>query len=103
MVDTSNWWFGKHVIVAPEWITRISWASRTVAVNVSRQKIKTAPEYDRQGRVDRQWEETFYRHLQQPGYWTGSDSDRAISAAQEALRRDEQPTGDPLERGVRPR
>jgi hypothetical protein len=103
VVDTKNWWFGKHVIVAPEWITEISWATRSVKVNVSRQTIKAAPEYDGRAQVERQWEETYYQHVRQPGYWTADDGERAIAKAQEALQRDEQPTGHPLERGVRPR
>ena len=28
VVDTSNWWFGKRVLVAPEWIADISWPDR---------------------------------------------------------------------------
>jgi hypothetical protein len=103
VVDTSNWWFGKHVIVAPEWISEISWDRRTVNVNLSRQTIKGAPEYQGAAHVDRQWEQTYYRHVQQRGYWLGDDSDRAIRAAQDALERDEERTGHPLERGVRPR
>lgn len=104
VVDTSNWWFGKHVLVDPKWISGISWQSRTVTVNLSRQAIKTAPEYDTAAIVNRRWEEDFYGHLQKPGYWTDADEEHdAIRAAQDALRRDEEPTGDPLERGVRPR
>ena len=103
VVDTTNWWFGRHVIVAPEWITEISWGRRTVNVNISRETIKSAPKYDRAAHIDRQWEQTYYQHVRQPGYWTADDGQRAITAAQEALQRDEEPTGHPLERGVRPR
>jgi hypothetical protein len=103
VINTSNWWFGKQVLASPSWISVIQWASKAVDVNVTRQAIRSAPPYDPAAHIDRLWEETYHRHLQQPGYWTGSDGDQAISAAKEALRREEEPTGDPLERGVRPR
>jgi hypothetical protein len=30
IVDTKNWWPGKHVIVAPQWASGISWSERAV-------------------------------------------------------------------------
>lgn len=53
VVDTSNWWFGKHVLVAPEWIADISWPDRPVSVKVTRQLVRSAPPYDRTEDVDR--------------------------------------------------
>jgi len=40
VVDTSNWWGGHHVLVAPQWIQRVSWAEATVSVDVTRQAAK---------------------------------------------------------------
>jgi hypothetical protein len=45
-VDTSSWWFGKQVLVAPQSATHISWADRTVYVDVSRDGIKNGPEWN---------------------------------------------------------
>ena len=42
VVDTSNWWGGHHVLVAPQWIQRVSWAEATVSVDVTRQAVKDA-------------------------------------------------------------
>jgi hypothetical protein len=103
VVDTSNWWFGKHVVVAPDWISQIDWPSRTVAVRVGRQQLKNAPEYDRAEHVDRQWEASYYQHLQQPGYWLNAGDARAARAAQDYLRDPIEPTDDELERRARPR
>ena len=85
VVDTSNWWFGKHVLVAPEWINDISWAERVVSVNVSRQLVKTAPAYDRAKHIDRQWELEYYQHLLQPGYWLTGHEARAIKDLQSSV------------------
>lgn len=102
VVDTSNWWFGKHVLVAPSWIDTIEWADRSVSVDLTRQSLKEAPAYDRAEHVDRQWEAAYYGHLQEPGYWIDEDEARAIKEAQAYLR-EEPAVPDPLERRSRPR
>ena len=40
IVDTHNWWPGKKVLVAPQWIERVSWGERKVFVNLDRETIK---------------------------------------------------------------
>src|SRR5487761_2518798 len=45
IVDTHNWWPGKKVLIAPQWIERVSWGERKVFVNLSRDAIKPSPEY----------------------------------------------------------
>jgi hypothetical protein len=85
VVDTSDWWFGKHVLVAPQWIDDISWPDRAVSVDMSREALKGAPQYDRREHVDRQWEAAYYLHLRQPGYWLTSEEARFIKEAQSYL------------------
>lgn len=46
VVDTRNWWPGKHVLVAPQRIGAIDWASSSVKVDLLRETIKQEPEYD---------------------------------------------------------
>ena len=46
VVDTSNWWLGQKVLVAPMWITGVHWSERTVSIDLSRQSISKAPLYD---------------------------------------------------------
>jgi hypothetical protein len=103
VIDTSNWWFGKHVLVAPEWVTDISWSERSVSVNVMRQLLKSAPLYDRAEHVDRQWEAAYHHHLKQPGYWLTEDDARAIKEAQSYLRDDQDRHEASVERRSRPR
>ena len=40
VVDTKNWWPGKKVLVAPLWVSRVSWSDFTVYVDLSREMIK---------------------------------------------------------------
>jgi hypothetical protein len=46
VVDTRNWWPGKHVLVSTHWIASVRWAQSSVVVNLLRETIKAGPEYD---------------------------------------------------------
>jgi hypothetical protein len=46
IVDTSNWWFGKSVLIALHAVTRIDWFSRQVQLDVPREKVKLSPPWD---------------------------------------------------------
>jgi hypothetical protein len=56
VVDTSNWWFGHKILVAPEWIENVSWPDREFAVDLTRQTLKDAPAYDPNVPLDRERE-----------------------------------------------
>lgn len=45
VVDTSNWWMGHKVLVAPSWISGVHWNDRTVSVQLSQATVKSAPVY----------------------------------------------------------
>ena len=69
LVDTTNWWPGKKVLVAPAWIGRVDWAESKVHVTLTRAQIKTSPEYDPARPVERAYETRLYGHYGQPRYW----------------------------------
>lgn len=81
VIDTSNWWGGKHILVAPEWVTDLRWDDRHIAVELNRQSVKRAPEYDRTAHIDRQWEADYYAHYGRPGYWMTPEGARVIRAS----------------------
>ena len=64
VVDTRNWWPGKHVVISPEWIRRVDWAERLVTVDVARDAVQGAPEYDPGADYSRAHEASLYRHYQ---------------------------------------
>ena len=103
IIDTNNWWFGKHVVVAPEWITGISWPERTVSVKVTRQQIRGAPPYDRAQHLDRQWEVAYHQHLAQPGYWVMEHEARVIPQAPTEVFDNPEPQRDPVPKRSRRR
>jgi len=68
VVDTKNWWPGEKVLVAPEWIERVSWSDSRVYVDLTREAIQSGPEFDAD-RLNRDYEERLYKHYDRPGYW----------------------------------
>jgi sporulation protein YlmC with PRC-barrel domain len=69
IVDTSNWWLGHQVLIAPQWIKNVSWPDHTVLVNLTRQAVKDAPPYDSTVRLDRDKEIGLHKHYERAGYW----------------------------------
>ena len=69
VVDTVNWWPGKKVLVAPPWIERVSWNDSKVYVNLSRDNIKQAPEFDRSQPLSRDYENNLHRYYGRAPYW----------------------------------
>jgi hypothetical protein len=69
IVDTSNWWLGHQVLIAPEWIDQVSWAESTVSVGLTRQSIKDSPAYDPDAALEREQEAGIHTHYGRAGYW----------------------------------
>jgi hypothetical protein len=81
VVDTVNWWPGKQVLVPPAWIAAISWDERMVAVDLTREAIKTGPAYDPAQAFDRVVEEALYRHYGRRPYWQEPNIDARTAAS----------------------
>jgi hypothetical protein len=71
VVDTSNWWVGHKVLVAPEWISGVHWPGKTVSVDMSRAAVKSAPAYDPNIDWSREGEQNLYQHYGRTGHWAG--------------------------------
>ena len=69
LVDTRNWWPGKKVLVSPEWINEVSWPDSRVYVDMSKEAIKSAPEYDPNQPVERDYETRLFGHHNRRVYW----------------------------------
>jgi hypothetical protein len=69
IVDTSNWWLGHQVLIAPRWIQNVSWPERTVSLNLTRQSVKDAPPYHSAATLDRDQEIGLHKHYKRAGYW----------------------------------
>lgn len=72
IVNTSNWWVGHDVLVAPKWIQSLNWAEESVAVDLSRAALQQAPHYDSSLALDRSMEIGLHEHYHRSGYWLDS-------------------------------
>ena len=70
VVDTSNWWFGRRVLVSPFWADEISWVERTVYMDMSRQSIRESPQWIPAENIDREYETNLYSYYGRPMYWS---------------------------------
>jgi PRC-barrel domain protein len=68
IIDTRNWLSGKHILIAPQWIAHVDWKHSKVYVNLSREAIKTGPEFN-SDKLDRDYETKLYQHYGQENYW----------------------------------
>lgn len=69
IVNTSNWWLGRQVLVAPQWIESVSWDDRKASLRLSRDAVKRAPAYTAGTRMDRDEEARIHDHYGRSGYW----------------------------------
>jgi len=68
-VATRNWWPGKKVLVSPAWVDWVSWEESKVYAGLTREAIKSAPEYAASMPVTRQYEDHLHVHYGRPPYW----------------------------------
>jgi uncharacterized protein YrrD len=69
IVNTSNWWLGHQVLIAPEWIDDVYWAESKLIVGLTRESVKTAPEYDPKVPITREHEKILHAFYGHGGYW----------------------------------
>lgn len=69
VADTRNWWPGKKVLLATDWISWLSQAEFNAYVNVLRERIVSAPEFDSEQPLTRDFEIKLYTHYKRLPYW----------------------------------
>lgn len=67
IVDTRNWWPGKRVLIAPQWIESINWPESRVFVNLPRKTIRASPEYTDDSLWTRDYEARLHDHYYHDG------------------------------------
>ncbi len=69
IVDTSNWWLGHQVLIAPEWVQEMNWVESKVYVNLTQQQVQDAPLFDPAVPFNREHEKGIHLHYGRKGYW----------------------------------
>ena len=62
VVDTRNWWPGKHVLLSPHAVTAIDWPENRIDLGVTREQVRSAPEWDPVADIDRAYEMRLHHH-----------------------------------------
>jgi uncharacterized protein YrrD len=73
VIDTGRWLPGRRVLVAPDWISLVSWTDRKVHVNLTRAEIEASPPYEPGRAIDRAYEAALHEHYGRPRYWEERD------------------------------
>ncbi len=84
VIDTRNWLPGRKVLVAPDWIGRVSWGTRRVYVSLMRDAIKAGPAYDPASSWDPDYATRLHDYYGRPRY---SDWDADVTAGSPKSRR----------------
>jgi hypothetical protein len=66
LIDTRNWWPGKHVLVSPKRVEEVDWAVKEVLVKVTHEELEASPEYDSLAPPGEGRPHDLYRHPGRP-------------------------------------
>jgi len=62
VIDTSNWWAGQQVLIPPQWVTQVNWATSTARIKLGCQTIKSSPRYESSDQLNGMQEAMLHRH-----------------------------------------
>jgi hypothetical protein len=67
VVDTRNWLPGRHVLISTDWVDRVSWEQRKAYVALTREEVRSSPEYDPASFTPEEADVLDERYRQRPG------------------------------------
>jgi len=62
VIDTSNWWFGQHVLISPSAVKSVDWSDRHVRLVIARDHVKTSPPWSPAQAIDDDYERRLHDH-----------------------------------------
>ena len=68
VIATRNWWPGKVVRLSPYAVKAVDWFGQRIDMNVSRERVMSAPAFDPLALMDEESEAALHRHFGWPGY-----------------------------------
>ncbi len=68
IVDTSNWWVGQHVLLAPYAVKDVDWPGHRIQLDVTRDKVKSSPSWNPANIIGGDFEKRLHSHYDWPGY-----------------------------------
>lgn len=67
VIDTRNWWVGKHVLLAPRVVQEIDWSAEEIKVELTREDIRGSPPWTPGDIIDNSLEKRLRTHYGWPG------------------------------------
>lgn len=61
-IDTRRWLPGRTVLISPAWITAVDWPGRSITVDLDRDGIESAPDYDPSKVITADYEARLFAH-----------------------------------------
>lgn len=86
IVNTSNWWLGHQVLIAPQWFKDVNWADSEISTTLGRDSVMEAPPYFSAEAVNRALEADLYSHYKQMAYWTLDGASPGLSMSPDTRR-----------------
>jgi hypothetical protein len=71
VIDTKNYWPSPSAIIASDWIRSINWSALKVAIELNGAVVKSAPEFNTDVPVTRDYEKKLYQFYKRIPYWLG--------------------------------
>ena len=65
-IDTSNWWFGQHVLISPHAMKEVDWTARYIRLDIARAQVKASPPWNFADPIDEEFENRLYSHYDWP-------------------------------------
>ena len=72
VVNTSSWWLGHQVLIAPTWIRAVNWIDGSIRVDLNLKQVHESPPYDSGKALNRQRESGLFEHYGRKTYWAES-------------------------------
>lgn len=69
VVDTKNWLPGKKSLIDISWVKSFKWEHKSAIVDLSKEQIKSAPEFDANAPINRDYEKQLYDYYGRPYHW----------------------------------
>jgi sporulation protein YlmC with PRC-barrel domain len=66
IVDTRNWWPGKHVLLSPSSVIAIDWVAEQISVDVTQDKVRLSPAWDPASLIHGSYEAQLREHYAWP-------------------------------------
>ena len=71
VVETGGWFSGRKVLISPFSVLSADWQNEGIRLNLTRDRIRNAPDIDTDKPVSRQHESELMNHYGYPYYWAG--------------------------------